>query len=121
MRYYNRDGSAFEGTVHEWARQFEIANRRVGLTVVSDGANPGRQYRVSTMFLGIDHNYSGGAPVLFETMVFAEGDDVDSNLDEEQDRYTTEAEAVAGHVRWVATVAAYMSTPVVAEVESSGG
>jgi hypothetical protein len=119
MMYYNRDGSVFEGTVLDWARQFEIANRRVGLTVVTDSANPDRKYRVSTVFLGINHNYTGGMPLLFETMVFAEGGDVDSNLDGEQERYITEAEAAAGHEGWVATVAMGIVDPVVAEVEES--
>jgi hypothetical protein len=38
--------------------------RRVALTPIGD-------YRVSTVFLGIDHNFSDeGEPLLFETMIF---------------------------------------------------
>jgi hypothetical protein len=50
---------------------------------------------VSTVFLGIDHNYSlEGPPVLFETMIF-----VDGPLSEFQERYCTWEEAKRGHER----------------------
>jgi hypothetical protein len=52
-------------------------------------------YRVSTVFLGLDHNFRGcGDPLLFETMVF-----LDSGETGDMDRYTTWAEAAAGHER----------------------
>jgi hypothetical protein len=53
----------------EWAHWFESGVRRVGETVVGD-------WRVSTVFLGLDHNYgrilgrSEDQPILFETMIF---------------------------------------------------
>lgn len=48
---------------------------------------------VSTVFLGIDHNWEfGGAPVLFETMVFG-----NEKFYDEQERYETWEEAEAGH------------------------
>jgi hypothetical protein len=47
----------------EWAEWFETADRRVFETFV--GA-----YRVSTVFLGLDHSFGHGPPVLFETMIF---------------------------------------------------
>lgn len=46
---------------------------------------------VSTVFLTIDHAWGGGAPVLFETMIFG------GPHDEWQDRYHTWDEAEAGH------------------------
>jgi hypothetical protein len=50
---------------------------------------------VSTVFLGLDHNYLGeGGPILFETMVFG------GPFDHEQERYKTWAEAEAGHKQW---------------------
>jgi len=49
---------------------------------------------VSTVFLGIDHGFGDGPPVLFETMVFPNEDDF-SELDCE--RYCTWAEAEEGH------------------------
>lgn len=51
--------------------------------------------RVSTVFLGLDHNFgSGGPPILWETMIF--------NVETEdgyqfQERYSTREEAIAGH------------------------
>lgn len=46
---------------------------------------------MSTVFLGIDHAFSGGLPVLWETIVFG------GPLDGEMDRYTSRADALAGH------------------------
>jgi len=47
---------------------------------------------VSTVFLGIDHNFSGeGPPLLYETMVFG------GDLHEGCNRYSTREEALAGH------------------------
>lgn len=50
---------------------------------------------VSTVFLGLDHSFDEGCPVLFETMVF-EGPDAGY-----MERYHTWDEAVAGHERIV--------------------
>ena len=55
---------------------------------------------VSTVFLGLDHDWSDDpdhVPVLFETMVFC-SDDVDQ-IYEYQERYTSYADALAGHQR----------------------
>jgi hypothetical protein len=47
---------------------------------------------LSTVFLVSDHNFAaGGPPVLYETMLFVNGDDLF------QDRYRTKEEAAAGH------------------------
>ena len=48
---------------------------------------------VSTVWLGCNHNYSDGPPLIFETMVFPVG----SYYDLDCRRYATEAEARAGH------------------------
>jgi hypothetical protein len=53
---------------------------------------------VSTVFLGLDHGFSDGAPLVFETMVFPSKDDL-HELDCE--RYSTLAEAKAGHARLI--------------------
>jgi hypothetical protein len=48
--------------------------------------------RVSTVFMGIDHNFTrGGPPLLFETMIFGGPEDGF------QARYSTWDEAEAGH------------------------
>lgn len=51
---------------------------------------------VSTVFLGTDHSFGDGPPLLFETMVFGLSDE------EPCDRYSTWDEAVAGHAAMVA-------------------
>lgn len=55
---------------------------------------------VSTVFLGNDRRFIGdGPPVVFETMIFGGGE-----FNQEQERYTTYADAQAGHERWAAVV-----------------
>lgn len=73
----------------EWARAFDGQNRNVAKTTVYDGCE------VSTVFLGLNHQFGQGPPLLFETMVFG------GPFDQEQDRYSTWAEAEAGHARMV--------------------
>lgn len=47
---------------------------------------------ISTVWLGIDHQFGDGPPLIFETMVFDEArDELDCR------RYSTEAEAINGH------------------------
>lgn len=70
----------------EWARWFETAERHVALEKVGG-------IRISTVFLGLDHNFSmNGNPVLFETMTF-----VGRWTEDEMRRYCTYEEAEAGH------------------------
>jgi hypothetical protein len=54
--------------------------------------------RISTVFLGLDHNFSGGDPLLFETMVFG------GPLDGRMWRYKTYADAEFGHAEAVTEV-----------------
>jgi hypothetical protein len=75
-----------------WAVWMESADVHVKLTIQGD-------VRVSTVFLGSDHNFSDrGPPLLFETMAFV-GDNGFG-----QERYATWGEAEEGHARWVAEV-----------------
>lgn len=46
---------------------------------------------VSTVFLGLDHRYSGETPVLWETMIF------NGEHDQYQERYTSHEDALEGH------------------------
>ena len=87
--YYVLDGDGVPLAVDDvlvWADWFKTAERRVALDYVGKS-------RVSTVFLGIDHGFAG-APLLFETMIF---DDDESKLDLACWRYSTRAEALAGH------------------------
>lgn len=78
----------FEADLMTWARWFENGDRVVAKTPL-----PGCE--VSTVFLGLDHRFGPGSPLLFETMVFG------GPFDQEQERYSTWAEAEAGHARMV--------------------
>ncbi len=53
---------------------------------------------VSTVFLGLDHQWGDGPPLIFETMVFG------GEHDECQWRYSTWEEAEAGHANVVELV-----------------
>lgn len=82
----------------QWAHWMEDNRdlRKIAFTKVPGG-------RVSTVFLGLDHNFSDGeAPILFESMHFADG----SWADLACDRYSTYEEAIAGHWRMVEEVSA---------------
>jgi len=72
-----------------WGRWMISANRCVARSEIGC-------LTVSTVFLGVDHNWFGGAPLLFETMIF---DDID---DAYQVRCSTWAEAEEMHARAVA-------------------
>lgn len=90
--YYDRQGNPM--TLGQWAASFKTrqADKRVAETTLPDGK------WISTVWLGLDHSFGSGPPLIFETMVFPSQDDM-GDLDCE--RYSTEAEAVAGHARMV--------------------
>src|SRR5207245_9451486 len=67
-----------------WAKWFQDADCRIGDDPIGD-------VRVSTVFLGLNHNFRGGEPLLFETMIFG------GPLDGETWRYASTAEAMRGH------------------------
>lgn len=77
----------------EWANWYETAERHVALTQVGDK-------RVSTVFLGLDHRYGEGPPLLFETMIF------DGKGDSYQERCSTWEQAEEQHRKAVAVAAA---------------
>lgn len=80
-----------EPDIMKWALWFNNADaRRVAHTELPDGTE------VSTVFLGLDHSYGHGPPILFETMIFG------GPLDETQDRYATRQAAINGHAHYVA-------------------
>ena len=69
----------------KWAAWYKTADRIVrkqSVTVKVAGLPVG-ELRISTVFLGIDHAFGDGPPMLFETMVFG------GALDGEQDRCST--------------------------------
>jgi len=89
-KYYRRDGTPCE--MLEWAESFENPELKiVAQTELPEG-------EVSTVWLGLDHQFGDGPPLIFETMVFG------GELDQECERYSTEEEAKAGHERWIQKV-----------------
>jgi hypothetical protein len=98
--FFDRDGKpvpsdwydeAKYGATYYRKRCHSLA-KRVGATDVGE-------LRVSTVWLGLDHGYNGGPPVIFETMVFDHRDDGQWN--NELTRYCTEEEAMRGHLEVV--------------------
>jgi hypothetical protein len=78
-----------------WSRWYHTANRLVAQTPVSGGM-------VSTVFLGLDHNFvMDHPPLLWETMVFPD----DSREDLCCQRYTSYDDAVKGHAALSARLA----------------
>ena len=74
--------------VMTWAMQFQDANRQIGDDMVGN-------VRVSTVFLGLNHNFRDGEPLLFETLIFG------GPLDGEMWRYSTYDQAERGHAEAV--------------------
>ena len=90
--FYDRDGESL--TLFEWADKHENDEYKIVTQTAIDD-----DIRVSTVWLGLDHNFAiGGEPLIFETMIFGGVNDMDMW------RYSTEAEARAGHEVAVRTV-----------------
>ncbi len=98
--YILEDKKIKEVDLMTWAKWFETSlDRRIAYSDISNG------WSVSTVFLGLDHSFGEGAPILFETMVF----DSNTELDGEPFRYSTYEEAEKGHEDIVAKVKALTS------------
>jgi hypothetical protein len=87
--HYDREGNELD-----WERFIllfgDMRSRRIGKDAIGD-------YTVSTVWMGIDHNFSGdGPPLIFESMVF--GPD---KTDHAVRHYATETEAREGHAELV--------------------
>jgi hypothetical protein len=87
------DVSATAGLIR-WAERWGSLDRRLAHDTVAPGLT------VSTVFLGIDHQWGSGPPLIFETMVFHDGDGEDCF------RYATWDDAMAGHRATVARLKA---------------
>ena len=94
QRYYVLEGHEARAVDdwREWAAWFEKADRRVARTTLIDGSE------VSTVFLGMDHAWGSGPPVLFETCVFLHEDTEPGDWSDVHARYCTWAEAELGHM-----------------------
>lgn len=76
----------------KWALWFSYADRQVSVTETKDGV------RISTVFLGLNHQWGDGPPLLFETLVFG------GIMGGEMWRCSTWSQALAQHDRVVALV-----------------
>jgi hypothetical protein len=83
--YYTRAGEPID--LMDWAATVGREDNHVGDDIVPEPV------RVSTVYLGLDHSFGEGPPLIFETVVFG------GRHDGWTDRYSTEAEAIAGHAR----------------------
>ena len=72
----------------QWGRWFDKADRVVAKDQCGNA-------KVSTVFLGVDYDFTGKKPLLFETMVFG------GPYDGEEQRYSTWEEAEEGHKKVV--------------------
>lgn len=88
--------------ITKWALWMGESERRVAWSEVGP-------WDISTVFLGVDHSFGMGRPILFETMVFYKADNLPPDapkqyfeyLDQHMRRYHTWDEAEAGHERVV--------------------
>ena len=102
--YFDRNGTPID--MDEWG----VKNSSWEYKVVGRWASDGRiapddpssegQVSVSTVWLGINHGWGPGLPVIFETMIFG------GPYDDSCMRYCTEIEAYEGHQRTVDDVVA---------------
>jgi hypothetical protein len=86
--YYDRDGKRIG--MEEWSEKFQDIDYKVVLRTQTPFGD------VSTVWLGLNHNFRSEPPAIFETMIFGGPDE-----DEYQVRHSTEEAARAGHARAV--------------------
>ena len=72
----------------EWGFWFGEADRVVALDIIKKIT---KKVTISTVFLGLDHSFGSGPPVLWETMIFG------GKHDGYQNRYTSREAALLGH------------------------
>jgi hypothetical protein len=92
--------------VLEWSKMFGIIEkRRVKATYLPNPWNPkDDEIFISTVFLGLDHGWGEGPPMLFETMIF----NLPGSEDEYQTRCSTWEQAEAMHEVAVEYVEEYL-------------
>jgi len=71
-----------------WALWFEKADRHVAKNQIGEAF-------ISTVFLGLDHSWEKGEPLLFKTMILG------GSLDGEQERTSTWEQAEEAHKRMI--------------------
>jgi hypothetical protein len=87
--HYDRQGKEID--FETWGNFFQDKSYQI-VTQFEETRGDGTQIKISTVWLGIDHNFLGGPPLIFETIIFG-----DCPFDQSQWRWTTEQEAIEGH------------------------
>lgn len=104
-RYFilTENRNVIPSSASEWAEWFEgDPNRRqVAKTMVPPGTS------VSTVFLGMDHSWRDGSPLIFETMAFDEHGDMEAEVLVDQRRCSIWDEALDQHELAVAELRAW--------------
>jgi hypothetical protein len=80
-----------------WSRWVETADRVIARTTVTNETTGG-QVKVLTVFIGVDHQFVEGPPILFETVVAG------GQRDKTVERYSTIEEARRGHAAIVESI-----------------
>lgn len=95
--YLNDNHTVRECSRREWSDQFQEMcknkKRHIAKDIIEDKF-------ISTVWLGTNHNFLGGSPHLFETMIF-EGD---ISTEIYCERYSSWDDAIEGHkkaIKWV--------------------
>ena len=89
--YYDKDGQPM--TLEEWGKKLEDKDYKI----IRQDTLPNGKW-VSTVWLGLDHQFGEGAPLIFETMVSQEKG---GRQEEDTERYSTLEEAREGHKKMV--------------------
>lgn len=88
--YYGLDGQKI--SMEEWGAMVTAKEKILKQETLPNGR------WISTVWLGLDHSFGDGPPLIFETMVFPSNGDLS---EEDMDRYSTREEALVGHQRMV--------------------
>ena len=81
----DENGKHQPATIDEYSAWDVGGKRQIARDELADGVT------VSTVFLGLDHQFGNGPPLLYETMIFG------GPHDQWQDRYTSRKDAERGH------------------------
>lgn len=99
--YYDIDGREITDAL-EAGRLMESRRRDGSFRIGSDHC---AGFWVTTVWLGLNHQFfEEGPPLIFETMIFVENEFPGGEAFDYQERYSTLAEAKAGHARALALV-----------------
>lgn len=99
--YYTPDGDLMMGTLDSILRAVEMFRQSPdSLRQSSTFYRAGVKIRVSTVYLGLDHNPFGGVPLFWETMVFVGPGFQDMAMW----RYGSRRAAMHGHAEVVTTI-----------------